>query len=590
MKIGFKYKKEILFYIILLVVGIAVIASKKNYNVDEVYTYGLANNIEDEISLSPKKAFMYEPAESVYKEYMTVQEGKRFNFVNVWDKQTADVHPPFYYVFVHIISSIFVGSCSKWIAGAVNIAFMLLSLWMVRKIIYIFDCTEQEKDLISTFFVFSVGMMNATSFLRMYVMTMFMVTLCAWWLLNFVDQKRTIKFYVGMTVIAVCGTLTHYYFLLYLFFISFFFGLYLLANKRILDAVKYIVSMFVAGGVSYLIFPAMPRHIFLGGRGEQSFDNFRGGIDSYWNQLKAFWKFIDNDLFGGYLLAIVCICCFLLIASSVKEKRVSAPTNKKWMWLLLGGPCICYFLLVAKIAVYITERYMYPIYAVAMVFVVLAVKSFFDSILHDYLKGRVFLWAMVLGIMTFGCYKNCTWPTLYRSTDALLKKSASYQDVSCLYVYKRVNSWKLQPSYMEVKNYKSVVFFEDNIDELIEMYDLCKEEDFVLYVVDCNAESIISQIMEYCPQINAYEKLGSYGYATSYYLYGKDLISDTGYLRSFDKTFYLGCDEESGNICVSETGELLRAIKAKDMDYYNLYVQNGLLDLYHGVLTEGQNI
>lgn len=278
MKIKIRFQREALFYIGILLVGIVIIAIKQNYHVDEMFTYGLANSTGQSLHPEWKTApYIYESPESAFKEYTAVQAGERFNFANVWDKQSADVHPPFYYVLVHIISSIFIDSCSKWIAGAINIAFLLLTFLMMRKILCLFECDEKEKDLISIFFIISTGMMNATSYLRMYVMAMFMVTLCAWWILRSVNEERSVKFYVSMAVLAVCGALTHYYFLLYLFFISLFFGLYLIINRKFLDAVKYIVAMLVAGGGSCLIFPAMLQHIFMGGyRGEESFEKLGG--------------------------------------------------------------------------------------------------------------------------------------------------------------------------------------------------------------------------------------------------------------------------------------------------------------------------
>lgn len=232
---------------------------------------------------------------------------------------------------------------------------------------------------------------------------------------------------------------------------------------------------------------------------------------------------------------------------------------------------------------------MYPIYAVAMVFVILGIKRLLDFILREHIEGTVLLWALVLGIMTYGGFKNCTWPTLYLSSETLLEKAATFENVTCLYVYERGNSWKVGCNYLEVKNYKQVAFFEDNVDALSTMYDLCKEDEFVLYIIGHDAESTISQIMKYCPQINAYDKLGSFGYATSYHLYGKDIVAERGYLTNFDRTLYLGCQED-GNLYTSETEELLMTLQPKGADYYNLYIQNTVMDLDHGVLAEGQNI
>lgn len=88
--------KAAFLYIAFFFICIFVIACKKNFHVDEAYTCGLANHADGRIAMAPQNApYIYEPAESAYKEYMTVQEGCRFNFKNVWDLQSKDVHPPF---------------------------------------------------------------------------------------------------------------------------------------------------------------------------------------------------------------------------------------------------------------------------------------------------------------------------------------------------------------------------------------------------------------------------------------------------------------------------------------------------------------
>lgn len=217
-------------------------------------------------------------------------------------------------------------------------------------------------------------------------------------------------------------------------------------------------------------------------------------------------------------MIVICVCCFAYVAWADKQKRDS---QKLWMWYCMGGACIGYFLLVAKIAVYAVARYMYPIYAVALVLVLLALKRFLDLVLKGYSRTNIMIWAVVLGVMISCAYKDVRWEFLYLDSDELLEKAASYKDVDCLYVYKAGEQWKAQSSYMEVRNYRRAVFFENNVDQLVKLQDLCKESEFVLYIVDCDAETVISQIMNLCPQINAYDKMGRYIYATSYHLYSK---------------------------------------------------------------------
>ncbi len=514
-----KYKRGILLYLLLLLIGIAGIACKKNFHLDEILTYGLSNDAGLTGSIHPKSApYTYMPAIQAYKEFMTVQESARFNLKNVWRLQASDVHPPFYYVIIHLISSFFVNSCSKWIGGSVNVVFMLLTFWMFRKILFLFYDDRKENNLMSLLFILLAGMINATVFLRMYIMVMFLVTWCTWWFLSHIGKKLSWKFFAGITIIAFVGALTHYYFLLYLFFISIFWGIYLALGKRFLDAAKYIVSMCIAGTGSWIVFPAMIEHIFLGGyRGAQSFENFRGSIAVYWQRVREFFGLLDMDLFGGSLAVFFCVGLFLFFSGGIIRQYRQMPYDRKWSWILLGGPFLCYFLLVAKIAVFITERYMHPIYAVSVAFFLLSIKGILNGEAVSHLKKILF--AFVLGIILFNSWKNAKFPALYLGTVEVLDRAAAYQDVDCLYVYGGA-LWKMNANYVEMQNYRSVTFFEDGVEGLAEMQDLCGRNEFVLYVADCNAEEIIGRIMELCPQITGYEKIGSIGYSVSFHLFG----------------------------------------------------------------------
>ena len=83
--------------------------------------------------------------------------------------------------------------------------------------------------------------------------------------------------------------------------------------------------------------------------------------------------------------------------------------------------------------------------------------------------------------------------------------------------------WKMHRNFLEVSKLRSVTFFGNNIEILAEMDDLNNQSDYVLFVMENNdVEKIVNQIFQICPQINSYEKLGSYGYTTSYYLYGSN--------------------------------------------------------------------
>lgn len=83
------------------------VSLKKGMHVDEYYSYGLSNYSGDDIFMHVDLGKTYDDPAQPFLEYMAVQPGNGFSYGNVWKKQSADVHPPFYYVILHTICSLF---------------------------------------------------------------------------------------------------------------------------------------------------------------------------------------------------------------------------------------------------------------------------------------------------------------------------------------------------------------------------------------------------------------------------------------------------------------------------------------------------
>lgn len=313
-----QYRKQMSLYVVFLLLMVWVIASKENFFIDELYSYGLANHISDDgvsFWMQPKLApYTYPSGGQPYYDYLTVQEGESFNFANVWKNQSIDTHPPLYYLIVHIICSFFPGHFTRWMAGIVNITFGLLILGGVRALLK--ELLESGKDItvISLFFIFSPGIFCAISFLRMYVMLMCEITWFTWLILRWRGQERS-RFYLLVGLLSVAGLLTHYYFMLYLFSISLLYGISLLMEKEYKKAVKYSAAVACAGGVAVLIFPSMIRHIFgHGNHGEEAFSALEDSLSVWGEYLRQMFERINKRWFGGTLavMLIVLLFCFLL--------------------------------------------------------------------------------------------------------------------------------------------------------------------------------------------------------------------------------------------------------------------------------------
>ena len=79
------------------------------------------------------------------------------------------MHPPLFYMLVHLVSSIAYGVFSKYIIFAINLVFMLLTCYTIRKIFILFD--KKYLGLIAIlFYGLSMGAASTAVFLRMYAM------------------------------------------------------------------------------------------------------------------------------------------------------------------------------------------------------------------------------------------------------------------------------------------------------------------------------------------------------------------------------------------------------------------------------------
>lgn len=517
-----KHIGAICLYSCLFFLMVFVISAKENYHGDEIFTYGLSNN-SNGITMHPQRApYIYTPAVNAYLEYMIVEDGEAFQFSNVWKNQAQDVHPPVYYSIIHFLSSLYSGRFTKWIAGGVNIIFMLLTFFMFRRVIDFYKIEEKDKVIFSLFFVLNTGILMAVSFFRMYVVVMFEVILITWLILRFKGCEN-LRFYIGLLLISTVGALTHYYFIVYLFFICFLYGIFILSNKRWKSALYLILTMTCAGILAYLIFPEMIQQIFgtVGGRGEESFDNLYKGLDIWIINIREYFKVYDKTLFGSMIFFLLFALLFIGVYELSESKKYCF-YNKEKSWNVIIGflPSVGYFFFIAKVAVYNTERYAFPIFATMILAVLYGIKRTIDFL---YKKGNInkALFAVICAIMIANNWRTCSWKFLYLDSAKLLNKMENYNNVDGLYIGD--TEWKMHRNFLEVSKLRSITFFGNNIDMLKDMEELNKQSEYILFVMENNdVEKIVNQIFQICPQINNYEKLGNYGYTSSYHLYGSN--------------------------------------------------------------------
>lgn len=526
---------SVILYGIFLILMILTICNKENYHVDETYSYGLANH-PGKITINIENGERYADPEEPFLEYLTVSKDHRFDYQNVWENQSKDVHPPLYYALLHSICSLFPGSFSRWYAGSINILFSLLTLIILRKLaLELTNNNEKIRDIVSILFIFSSGILSAVSFFRMYILAMFLVTLLIELLIKEIGRWQfNLDFYIKLGLIAILGALTHYYCIVFTFFICIVFCIILLLNKKVFPIVGFMITGILSGASAYRIFPYMLYHMFGGYRGVEAANNLQQSADDFWNRVKSFFNFINAEIFGNILEYIVIALLFMLVLYYFFEKKHhfynikniifnTLNSNERVAKIMLMKYCLVfismsmYFLIVSKIAAFVTDRYMFPIYAGAMGGIFCFVCVCLQKLIKNQ-KVLIIVTALFISVIVINEWKDINWPYLNRYSADLIESSKKKENVDCLYVYN--TDWKTQPSFLEVRNYNSITFVQDSNLEMLPSLEFINDKELVV-LVPTDSENILETIMGTYSQFTHYSEIGTYGFATTYYLYSK---------------------------------------------------------------------
>ena len=209
-------------------------------------------------------------------EYLTIQPSDVFDFAPVIWNQSRDVHPPLFYILVHIVSSFFLGTFSKYIIFIINIIFYILTCIYIFKIFKLYK-KEKLGIIALTLYGVSIGAISTVMFQRMYMMMTFFVILYTYICIKISRKGMRKREMTELSICTILGFLTQYYFCLFaaVIFIILFIHLKGKRKKWIWENVKLAIL-----GVA--IFPACIYHIFFSYRGITSLQ------ENYFERLKFY--------------------------------------------------------------------------------------------------------------------------------------------------------------------------------------------------------------------------------------------------------------------------------------------------------------
>lgn len=305
-----------------------------------------------------------------YQDYLAVSESNTFNYASVYYNQRGDVHPPFFYLLLHTVCSVFQGSFSKWYALGINFVFLMGTLFLLYRTAERHFGGMPVALSAAGVYGLTTGILTTAMYLRMYSILTFMTLLFFYVHLEAAEKGFSIvgKMRAKLMAAAILGFLTHYYFVVYAIVTAAVFLIWMCAGKRWRDAWRYLFSMALAACMGLAIWPFAFRHVFSGYRGTEALGILRGG-EFYWIKVRLILQQIgDQILGGGWMLIPAAAAILLALAFVCRGERGFAG---KTMLLLVPGTV--YIALVSQIVPLFVERYfmcVFPLCCLAVVFAV----------------------------------------------------------------------------------------------------------------------------------------------------------------------------------------------------------------------------
>lgn len=404
------------------------------------------------------------------KDYVTIGLKDVLRFDMVYFNQAMDVHPPLFYMLVHLVSIFFLGNFSKYIIFIINVLIFGVILYFLKKI---FDYLGIKNFwLLVLVFGVSLGSTTLVIFQRMYaLMSMFMViyTYFAIKIINndFEFDKKNCR---KLLWTIVLGGLSHYYFLVYILF-SFIFIQCLLIYKKSENSKKYFKVNFLSGIVFCLLFPPAIFHIFFSYR----------GVGSFANHVKLLELF--NLLIGFNKYVIILIGVSILIFAIVKKKAIIN-------YLIF---VIFMFLVVIKFKSPFSDvRYIMTVFPI--LFILLAIML--NSIRLEKLKYLIIGLLIILNVLFLFIKKP---EYLFTDYSKYIEVANKYRDLDFIYVE---DNW-----YNHIKDIEEFMIYKrslildhslGNVKVLSQYSELKSDKAFVVSInFYLNQSEILNMIKEY---------------------------------------------------------------------------------------------
>ena len=368
--------------IIYIVVGL----NKEYLHIDEVYSFGLANY--DKIDIQDNENFFNNwHSKEYYKDYLIVDEDEKGKYLQVYENQKNDVHPPLYYLILRIVMGMNIGKFSKWTGISINIIiyiFITIFMYLILKNILKDEKNCQKKSIILAFVSsITLASVSIAIYIRMYSLLTLEILITTYLHIKLIQSNEKVNFKllikIGVTILA--SILTHYYYLFYISALYLIIFIKYIKEKNYKLLIYYTLTVLFSGIISLIIFPYSITHMFFGYRGKGVISKLQNIEDI----IKAIFSQIYNlnyYAFNNFLFIILGLIIVLLILNKMKKINIINQQNKEILKLIYI-PTIFFFVMATFGSPWNVLRYIVSICSLAFILIIYYLYRLLKNILNE---------------------------------------------------------------------------------------------------------------------------------------------------------------------------------------------------------------
>ena len=504
---------------------------KSGFHADEYYSY-YSTELTKGLNV-PENGWMQH--DDYYDEFR-VLKGEGFRYGLVKQIQSWDVHPPMYYWVLHTVCSMFPGTFTKWTGLGINLIFHGISLWLImyltQLLLMAIDnrgstgskqeiCGDDSKSdnssivaigkkkdgdngsgsticnsvrgflpvIVMAVWGLSPESISEVVFIRMYAMLTMLILLTLIFHVKQMMRPQTDRLPINEFVIPVAaltyvGFMTHYYYVVFLFFIALFFWIWRIRELRsstgltgdsvILQGassenkadikrssgifgriIAYPLILVIPLILGYLTYPSCLGQIFRGQRGTQAIGSFADTSNTF-ERIRFFADVLSKQSFGGLLFLWLVLITFILLAAKVQNKKLIGIGCPECTMTLIAT--VCYFLIVSKTGLLMGDesiRYIMPMCGIAVMLVLIYLVNISGQI-RMRVSSVTFIIAFIM-IDIFGLSKGYV-QFLYKEDRAQISFAEENKSTPVIYLYDSAQKWCVWDSADELFEYPEVYF------------------------------------------------------------------------------------------------------------------------------------